>query len=255
MSGPVLLRELNTGVGTPLVAIDFPGARPGADITQLASRGAMPMLELIPPMLAGVSVRPDAVSYARVYADALERGGLTEAHLIGYCAGAMLALELAAELTRRGTIVVSHATLLDPLPIGASFLLFAYEQITRERPDSVLTELTRLVRAGDPLATYTYLADKVSTHHADQCRTIGVDIGDEIARDLLERYRSWLGFIVAASTVRSVSYLGSADVMLSADYGPQAIRLPQWRVRSFPVPQADLLRDPAVRTAVLGRLG
>ncbi|WP_242910393.1 thioesterase domain-containing protein [Actinomadura terrae] len=246
-----LLQPLNRRKDGPaLVAVDFRGARPGADIRGLADTAERPVWEFTAARWAGVKVDPDARAYAAAYADALAESPCEDVRLLGFCAGSMLALELARELRARGRAVA--LTLIDPLPIGVEFLAVVHAQITRAPSAEVRAGLGRL--AGDGPATFAYLAGLAQEHHERQCASLGIPADDEIALDLIDRYLSWIEFAVAASTARRTPYPGPAAVLLSADYGDRAAVEDHWEVDRFAADQADMLRDPAVLEAILRRV-
>jgi pimeloyl-ACP methyl ester carboxylesterase len=250
-----ILHRLIDGDGPAFVTVDFRGARAEADFLDLfgGAPSSGPVYELQPPGLCeGVDILPSGPAYARLFADTLAVLGERPLVLLGYCSGGMLALELAAELSRRGRPVAA-VVVFDAGPVTLDEVLVAYRGIAdggRESDTEEMGELLGRMRAEDGRAIDD-LSARLEAGINRRVESLGLPSDDPIGRELFARQRAWLLFVVAAATVSTVPppieihSLRSATLRGAEVWPPGADR-----VADFDAPRADLLRSPEVRGAV-----
>ena len=195
-------RQLTTGVGAPVLVVDFVPLSAGASLSSLLgakSRGHPvyaidPVSDLVQVreyLREYLSVADMAAAYAEGFVDAHPR-----VFVVGYCSAAPLALHIARILAvgrdvsvalvrpvwpDEGEIASEFAALRKGLGVGDSLRLGSLCVDAKGDPEQALAEMTEILH-GDLVSMAT---------------SRGLDASSAVLIELLNRYRAWLAFLLA----------------------------------------------------------
>lgn len=256
-----------TGVagGRVLIAIDFGVARLEAGFSDLAenlSDAALLVMECESTSFDGAGLdRRGADNYADMVVTESEARELQVSSVLGYCAGAPLAMHVANAFAHRSENMPS-VILFDAQNTSVEYLGEAIDNaialmgdyIDEARKEQAKIDIRAVVREHrkDLESAVESLCGVYRTVIGDALERVGLSVDD--ANDLLGRCRSYLRFLALASAAEAraprlaVHHIVSRDHLLSPSFGDR-------RVSRISVSRADLLADFRAADRVVAILG
>jgi hypothetical protein len=252
-----LLEDLSEhSSGSALIGVDFGGGRPEAGFPELADNlpAGIRLLECTPAIVDAVRAnRLTAELYSELVVYAAEEAGLEIVAVLGYCAGAMLAVSVAHAFARR-TGRTPAVILFDAESVSKDLLRAKFDaslaglsghldvkefEAARAKADNAVVLDSADIHAFSALLSdeYALLVDAASQR---------VGLADGAAADMTHRFSMYMRYLAAAGDVRNDWSNLCLHRIRSDGYFPQrpVDRTEELRIN---VGRAGLLAD--VRTA------
>lgn len=255
------IRMLGRGRQGPVLTVDFRGGRVHKNYLDLMGEfaGDWALYELVPFGLAGEEIPSPVVtaSLAKRYCEEISARLNGPFCLTGYCEGGPIAYAIACHLQKLGHDV-PLLVLVDSRPSCSTGFTTEYQGIVRVlsgQEDLPQAAARALARAGqllqpDPDAALAELC-RVLAELAEP--RLGADEHTaSLYRQLLQRYRAWLAYLIASSNFEADrEYTGEIHFFTSMSIQDfQLDWLPCDRVtfRKFNSPHGQLLGNPELRS-------
>jgi hypothetical protein len=191
-----------------------------------------------------------ADGYAKTYADTSAFAGRYPL-IVGYCSAAILAMRVAERVGGSPEVVLVQPSWPTESQVRADFAAFLGQWSGQAEATARLDGL-----AAEELLDRMTAELEREVHGGAAERGLDTEAGRELVRDLLDRYRAWLAFLLAsaenigtgsASPLSSLHLLGGSDDPLVLPWPqpgePRTVRLPPGG--------NDLLDSPAQLTAAI----